>query len=260
MKVVQCNRGAFVAVCKKVFELVDCKPDIAEVGVLKGNNAKFLYDTLQPNSMYLIDPWDSSVAEKIEKENIEREWVAPSSSSEFYYGGPLNEQSTFDKILLEAREKFEGVSNVQFIVAESRLGLKKLNQMREGVGLDYLYLDGAHDFESVFEDLMNVRAIMKRNSIIQMNDCCFSENGMKQNLGVLEAVGRFIKFCEYRPVCLTASDFTDLILVPPDSDYYSLINKVIEKSNLTFVEVPEALMGALKVKNNGEGVACISFT
>ena len=97
--------------------------------------------------------------------------------------------------------------------------------------------------------------LLSENGVFQLNDCCFSEAGMKQNLGVLEAVTRFIKMRNFVPIAITNSDWSDLILAKQGNKIIEIIDQNIELLPEKYVEVPDQLLGALRVSNKG----CVSF-
>ena len=78
---------------------------------------------------------------------------------------------------------------------------------------------------------------------------------MRSNHGVLEAVTRFIKGTNFVPVCLINADYSDLLLCRDNSPFFETLNNFIEQSEMTYVEVPSQLLGAMKVKVNAKGKA-----
>jgi hypothetical protein len=259
MKILNCSRQTLVELCSLILKSQEMQPLVAEVGVLKGTNALKLYETLKPKELFLIDPWSAEVTAKIGNSNLHRDWVSSDSASEIYYGGSLQNQTTFDNLYQEAKDKFVGSTNVNFIRATSWDGMRELQSLKGLNSFDFIYLDGAHDFETVFDDLMNVRSLLSENSFLQLNDCCYSTNCLAQNIGVLEAVSRFIKFSNFIPLGITSTDFSDLILCPKNAINIELFNHLVENSDLSYVEVPDQLLPALSVKLNRNGKACMSF-
>lgn len=259
MKILNCSRQTLTELCSLIFAAQKVQPLCAEVGVLKGLNASKLYEILKPKELFLVDPWDAETTTKIGDANFHRDWVIRESDSEFYYGGPLNEQTTFDNLYEEAKAKFVGLKNVNFIRRTSWEGLKELKSQRGPSSFDFVYLDGAHDFETVFDDLMSVRGLLNENSFLQLNDCCYSEACLAQNVGVLEAVGRFIKFSGFVPLAITNTDFSDLVLCPKNSVNLTLFSRLVESSDLSYVDVPDQLLPAVSIKYNRSGNVCMSF-
>ena len=124
MKVCDCRRDVFYSVLNLYFQKIKCKTICCEVGVLKGENAKKIYSSINPKEMYLIDSWkafkknDADVSffykflrgDKTDQEKLEK-----------YYGGDLFEQSTFDKLYKSvvadfsfAKNKAKNISDTEY--------------------------------------------------------------------------------------------------------------------------------------------------
>ena len=73
--------------------------------------------------------------------------------------------------------------------------------------------------------------------------------GIKQNLGVLEASLNFCKRTNFIPVLISNTDWTDVLFARKDSIVLREIDKILNISNVTFVEVPFQLFGAMRVRN-----------
>lgn len=123
MKVCDANRKQFYQILNFVFKQKDIRPRIVEIGVLRGHNARALYDTLSPHSMWLIDPWTAYKKFQHHFDEIPF-YIQPESIHENYFGGPLTEQSTFDKIFYECQHLFAGINNVHLVRKDSISGMK----------------------------------------------------------------------------------------------------------------------------------------
>ncbi|NCX94652.1 MAG: class I SAM-dependent methyltransferase, partial [Gammaproteobacteria bacterium] len=87
------------------------------------------------------------------------------------------------------------------------------------------------------------------DGVIQMNDCCHSKDGLKQNLGVLEATVKFLKMSEFVPVLTTNTDYTDVLLARRNSKLINVIDTIVNVNDINYVEVPSQLLGALTIKS-----------
>ena len=259
MKILNCDRATVIQLCNVTFDAHEIQPRIAELGVLKGVNAESLYRILKPEHMYLVDSWNSKTTMQIQQNNAHREWVLGPEASEFYYGGALDQQTTFDELLKETRIRFKHESNVTIKVAETWDGINWLASQEGQNKLNYVYLDAAHEFEAVYDDLVCIEKLLGEQSLLQLNDCCYSEAGLRSNHGVLEAVTRFIKGSNFIPVCLTNTDYSDLLLCRDNSPFLETLHTFIEQSNLTYFELPGQFLSAMKVKINAKGKTCMSF-
>lgn len=74
---------------------------------------------------------------------------------------------------------------------------------------DYIYLDAAHNYESVVKDIEQIVKKLKSGGIVQFNDYTFQDN-----CGVIPAVNRFVKETESEVLyyCLEQYGYSDLVV------------------------------------------------
>jgi hypothetical protein len=259
MKIIDCNRRDFYQIISICFEHLGISPEIIEVGVNKGDNAEQIHKILKPSLLYLLDSWSAKHSSNYNSINKHRFWVDKPEKYDYYFGGSVYEQSTFDSIFISLVEKFKSESrydNIKILRNTSLEGaaiLKSVNQY-----FDLIYLDASHQYEDVYDDLKFFSPLLRNQlSLIQLNDCCHSEAGIRQNLGVLEACVRFCKEDDFIPLMLTNNDWTDVLLCKKGSGLEKLIDIAIIQNGISFVEVPHQLLGALTIR--GESRKCISF-
>lgn len=251
MKICNVPRAAFYTVLEAAFKNLSVAPYIAEVGVLRGENAVRLYDALKPRWMWLVDPWKAY--HRFHYPFDERPfYIAPESNHDRYFGGSVYEQSTFDRIHQECRNRFADHRNVSIIRQDSIGGISVLTQEMENLEgkpkmLDLVYIDADHQYEYVLRDLMHWERMVSAEGAILLNDCCFSAAGAAQNLGVLEAVTSFIKRTDFVPVLLNNADFTDVVLLRRTSQLLGLVDALMCNSNIAFVDVPHQLLASMRV-------------
>lgn len=249
MKVIEANRNVIYSILAHIYGELGVKSVLAEVGVLSGNNALALYQALKPEKMFLIDAWSADICFTDYRQiNQHRDWVDDPSKYTSYFGGPIDEQATFDTLFEEAKSKFSGNENVKFIRENSLEGYAHL---KEGGQKDIhlIYVDANHHYEKVLDDLMYYQELLHPElGCFQLNDCCHSEAGARQNLGVLEAANKFCKLKDFVPVLAVNRNFTDVLLAPRNSPMVKNINIVVESSDVVFVEVPNELFANLTVK------------
>jgi hypothetical protein len=176
-----------------------------------------------------------------------------------YYGGNPENQETFDALYQQTLDNFKGLDNIKVIRSDSLSAHKELKADIKSRQIDYMYIDGNHQYEYVFNDLMIYSEFCSENAIIQMNDCCFSEAGHKQNLGVLEACTKFTKATKWRPLAINQRNWSDLIMAKVDSPIYGCLNLLLNEIDAPYIEVPDCLLGASKVIQNKNGTVSISF-
>jgi len=256
MKVCNVQRGIFYSVLDRCYKQLNISPSVIELGVLKGVNAESLKKTLSPKLLLLIDAWSSEAMDRYSISNAHRSWVKSAESLTAYFGGPVSSQETFDKLFQEVYQKFLDDNTVQIIRKTTRDALLEIRANSDGKGFDLIYIDANHQYETVLDDLIDYQAFLSETGVLQLNDCCHSNAGINQNLGVLEAVNRFVKQMDFVPVALTNTDFSDILLTHRESPMLRLIDSVIKRSNITYVEVPHQLLGAARII---EGSGKISF-
>ena len=146
-----------------VFELLDRMPKnsvVAEIGVAAGGLSKQILRRNNPRKLYLIDPWDvSDVTEYSE--------------------------SSFNKLKSELRSEIESG------IVELKRGYSyNILPTFPSDSLDWIYVDGAHDYDSVKKDLEQCYAIVKSGGIIAGHDYVRWVSPTAR-YGVVEAVNEF---------------------------------------------------------------------
>ena len=248
MKIVEANREIFYLVLSAVFKRLQVEPTAIEVGVLKGDNSEKILQMLSPKKIYLIDQWNVDAFTDYRNNNDHRDWVSKIEDYAFYFGGDLNDQNTFDVLHDNVLERFKNNENVSIIRESSLSATNRLKEL--GVdNINFAYIDASHQFESVLDDLLAYHSLIDHDcGCIQLNDCCYSEIGNKQNLGVLEAAVRFCKMTDFEPITLVNRNWTDVLFAPRHSKLTQLIEDVFNSSDIPFVEIPNSLLGSLIVK------------
>lgn len=247
MKVCTTYRESFYHLLNAVFTAYGKKPVMAELGVLRGENALKLYQALSPEQMVLIDSWSPSANDGYCAFDQLPHWVEPVDSYAYYYGGPMHEQATWDKLHQECQDRFADMDNVTVIRADSFSAIDEIKP-RTGIDtFDIVYIDANHQYEFILRDLMYYQELVGPDGFILLNDCCHSPNGTKQNLGVLEALSNFLKRSDFIPVAMTNTDWSDVILVRKNSIMVQLVDIALTNSDIPFVEIPHQLISAAKV-------------
>jgi hypothetical protein len=249
MKVLIGLRSLIYQIVTAAFQSVNIKPKAAELGVLDGKNAEVIYKTMAPEKMYLIDSWSKEIFVDYNTNNAHRDWVDNNEKYAFYFGGALSNQATFDNLHKKTVDRFYGRGDVEIIRAGTRDALPLLKQSlgRDGK-LDLIYVDASHQYETVLDDLMEYERLLSTHGFMQLNDCCHSADGMRQNLGVLEAAVKFCKATDFIPVLVTNTDWTDVLLVKKDSPMIKVVDQIVMINDISFVELPYQLFGALQVR------------
>jgi len=134
----------------------------AEIGVLRGQYARILWDNANPRRLYLVDRWTL---------NGPGDW-------------PVG--TDWESVLAEAKQRF-GAEKVEFVVGDS---VDWMRAMPDD-SLDWIYLDARHDYESVMAEIHEARRIVKPGGIIAGHDYTTNpvdEQGNPYPCGVVQAV------------------------------------------------------------------------
>jgi hypothetical protein len=247
MKVCITHREAFYHLLNAVFEACDKQPVVAELGVLRGENALKLYNALNPEKMVLIDSWSPAANDAYSPFDQLPPWVNSVDKYAYYYGGPMYDMATYDNLYQECLSKFTDKDNVTVIRAETIAAIDEIKPRTGIEKFDLVYIDANHQYEYILRDLMYYQDLLADDGFILLNDCCHSLQGTKQNLGVLEAMSSFIKRSDFIPVAVTNTDWSDVILVRKNSIMVQLVDIALTNSDIPFVEIPHQLMPAARV-------------
>jgi len=261
MKVCMTDRQTLYQAAAAAFDSMRIEPVVVELGVLRGENAQVLQASLRPRQLFLVDSWCARtlVAHYSPFDPIPA-WVRPVTDFAHYFGGPMEDQSTFDRLYEDCAGRFENQPRVTILRGDTIDELARLRgELGGDASVDFLYVDANHQYEFVFRELMEYASLCRPESLMMLNDCCHSAGGQRQNLGVLEAVARFIKVSDFRPIALTSTDYSDVVLARAGSRIGQVFAKVLEQSTIAHVDVPHQLLAAARVVYGSQGRVNISF-
>lgn len=259
MKVCNIDRNQMYSVLHHCFQALQVRPRTVELGVCKGDNAQQLLDRLNPAHLVLVDSWSTGSNDAYSPFAQLPEWVDPPETYDFYFGGPTREQATWDRLHDACQTRFAGRSEVQIVRASTAAALATVQSLAGESGVyDLIYVDASHQYEYVLRDLMLYQHLVGPNGALMLNDCCHSEAGLRQNLGVLEAASNFLKRSDFVPVAITNTDWSDVIFVRRGSLLEQALHWGLVNSDVAFVEVPAHLLPAARLVR-GDQRAHISF-
>ena len=251
MKVCFTQRNSLLQIAKFYFSQIKINPIACEVGVLKGDNAEKILEYLVPKKLFLIDQWKTNdnvsdryiYHQKFLSGQLDQNHIDKVNN---YYGGDITDQTTYDNLHNFVNARFSKRNEVQIIRKSSIEGFNELQKIKN-LSLDYCYIDASHEYQHVLDDLLFYSDILSSHGLLQINDCCHSDSGIKQNFGVLEAAINFCKVKKFSPLLITNTDWSDVIFCSDKNKYRLLIGKIVEHSNIEYVEIPNSLIGAAKV-------------
>jgi len=145
-----------------------------ELGVWRGDFSERILAVVKPRRLLLVDPWE----------------YQPQLGYEIYGGTVAKSQEQMDAICHDVCERFSGRDEVSII-------RKKTAQLSDGDivpgSLDWVYIDGCHEYEAVLADLRFFLTRVKRGGLI-----CGDDYDDKNYGRVNQAVAEFL---EQNPNC-----------------------------------------------------------
>jgi len=136
-----------------------------EIGVYKGINTLNIFKYLPIKRLYLIDPYENS-------------------SDYIKSGDCKSDQGVLDNAKIEAQKRLSKFKKkIVWINEFSDTAYKKIPEK-----LDFVYIDGNHNYENVKRDMENYYSLLKKESILAGHDI-----DSFRHTGVLFAFADFIK-------------------------------------------------------------------
>lgn len=259
MKVCDIDRNQMYSVLRHCFGALQVRPRTVELGVCKGDNAQQLLDRLDPAPLVLVDSWSTASNSAYSPFAQLPAWIDPPETYDFYFGGSTREQATWDRLHDTCQARFVDRPEVHIVRASTAEALPIVRTLAGDTGFyDLIYVDASHQYEYALRDLMLYQALVGPHGAFMLNDCCHSEAGLRQNLGVLEAVSNFLKRSDFVPVAITNTDWSDVILTRRGSLLEQALHWGLVNSDVAFVEVPAQLLPAARLIR-GDQRAHISF-
>ncbi len=152
----------------------------AEIGVFRGHFSAVLAEVLQPQKLFLVDPW--------RRLGPDFGWGAHSSYTGF---GKL----TTDYAYRDTLRRVGGYKHIDIRVVE-RFAEEFLGTLEEK--LDWVYLDASHKYESTLKELELIDAVLEQDGVIIGDDWQPARN--HQHHDVFRAVHEFIRTRPYEIV------------------------------------------------------------
>ena len=254
MKVCEIDRNMMYSVLQHAFNALQISPRIIELGVCKGDNAQQLLERLSPSPLVLIDSWNAASIDDYSAFKQLPPWVDPPETYDFYFGGPIREQSTWDKLYDSCVQRFANNPQVQLLRSFSVEAVPLIRATAGEAPFDLIYVDASHQYEFVLRDLMVFQDLLGPNGCFMLNDCCHSAEGLRQNLGVLEATSNFIKRSDFVPVALTNTDWSDVVLARKGSLMEQALHWTLVNSDIALVDIPAQLLPAARLVRGNQRV------
>lgn len=173
-----------------VLHLLENKKDlvIAEIGVFRAESTLALFEYLDIKKAYLIDPFDFNIANKHN----------PADGTNIHLHSNLYNE-TRAKLA-----KYE--SKIEWLLQESEFAHMSIPDNE----LDFIFIDGAHNYEAVYKDLVYYYPKVKIGGIISGDDFSNKFDGF----GIIDAVNDVLSDIGYTEVDVYKHTYKPV-------DYYS---------------------------------------
>ena len=141
----------------------------AEVGVQRGRHSKLLFDNIEGLKMYCIDPWMAYNRIK---------------------------QHKMESVFLNCQERLKGC-DVEFMKMTSMEAVTSFDDY----SLDFVYIDGLHEFDSVMRDTMHWARKVRIGGIVAGHDYYSFYQG-----GVIPAINAYTRAHNINDWYITTAD------------------------------------------------------
>jgi len=157
-----------------------------EIGVLGGDWSKHLLSIVQPNELVLIDT---------------------------YFSNDYPQANRFTKKTHEQYIRNEFILYGEKVKILKGLSWERMSDFNENY-FDWIYIDAAHDYQSVKKDLFQAKRTIKENGLIIMNDYIMFDHFTKEKYGVVQATNEFMIKNNYEMLyfALHQDMFCDVVL------------------------------------------------
>jgi hypothetical protein len=202
----------------------------AEIGVAHGDFSEILLDRARPSLLYLIDPW--SHQEPDDQDPVTYLKGISRSPGSF---GPPGENALGDEQYAAVRQRFANRPEVVF----SRQFSYKIAREFADDYFDFVYIDGNHSYEYVFQDLLDFAPKVKDEGLIMGHDFFEDAFASKERYGVIDAVHRFLRRAGagYRLICLTYEPFSSYVIAKSESGFAGGFLTNLLESGVFFLEI-----------------------
>lgn len=170
------------------------KAVIAEVGVAYGGFSQKIINNLKPKKLYLIDLFEIKPGDS---EFWGMHLLQENNKSHWQYISDL-----FEKEILNST-----------VVLKKGFSWDVLHSFKNDF-FDYVYLDAAHDYDSVVKDIEILKDKVKDGGFIQFNDYIHFSSSEGTEYGVVKAVDDFVISGnhEIRYLCLHPLGYADIVV------------------------------------------------
>lgn len=153
-----------------------------------------------------------------------------------YDGG--HPDPVFERIYQSVPRRFAADRNVEIVRKKS---IEASQQFADGL-FDFIYVDGDHSFDAVYNDLIAYERKLKPGGVILGNDYLCSSKPIHNHYGVVPAVTQFCKVKGYRVIALCHGEYADFVLAKDESDYVQHFLRGLIRSGVPLLALPSSSM------------------
>jgi len=215
----------------------------AEIGVFKGDNASKILDCCAPSELHLIDPW---------RFDLDFDWFNPPSWSPRFGDAAryVKQLSAWAEIPAgqHVNDYFDGLHAgvAKRFANDKRVKIHRTTSREASAGFadryfDFVYVDGAHDYESVLADLHAYDPKLKEDGVLLGDDYC--EHGPDENAqyGVIAAINKFLKRTGPRLLLVNKDPHSFYALLKPELPGGAALLKRMIDSRIFLIELNDSL-------------------
>ena len=209
----------------------------AEIGVAQGAYSTVLLEKAQPKELHLIDPWshDEPVSSLLQSRELLADIEKGRARGEAFSAPHPN--ATGDQKYSAMVERFGSDPRVRL---HRQYSYKAVVDFADE-SLDFVYIDGNHQYEFVLRDLQDFALKLKPGGLLFGHD--FFEDGFafKEHYGVVDAVNVFLKRSDFYLIVLTWEPFSTFCLARRLDGFAGAFLKNLLDGEWHLIEIPSAL-------------------
>jgi SAM-dependent methyltransferase len=216
----------------------------AEIGVADGDYSAAILDAAEPEALHLIDPWSHLEAgsDLLGATDLLAEVGDARARGATFDAPPPNRNG--DEQYARVAARFEGDPRVRL---HRQYSYKAAASFEED-SFDFVYLDGNHHYEFVLKDLQDFAARLKPGGLLFGHDFFEDDFARKENYGVVDAVGAFLKRSDFRFLMLSWEPFSTFCLARNLNGFAGEFLRNVFESEVQMIEIPDSLVGSYRDK------------
>lgn len=220
---------------RQIFQPLCFEKRYAEIGVYLARYSQEII-RFNPSEVYLVDPFIApDITELLPSDtHLENAESLLQDTFKNYYPDGIENAIPF--AYKTVSELFADRPNIKFIRKTSKNAVDDFSEN----SLDFIHLDANNRFDYVLANLRRWESKVSPDGLIVADNCYVSPIGERQFISSLEAVSRFIKSSDWRPLAISNRWFSNVLLCRKSSvpkNTQKLLSILCE-SGVAFSELP----------------------